>query len=197
MNQEKDKLFIFDLGNVVIKNIECLSKIARHYNISYDMFLSYYKKYEDDLMIAKLEPSLFWKLVEKEFKIRIKGEPFNEFFTPFLNDEIIDLIMDLKVKKYRIVLGSNTFAPHFTKELKVKISYLFDAMYASHEIKKSKPNLDFYNHILNNESYLPKDTFFIDDLKENIDAALKCNINAFLYQDNIEELRAFIKKKLK
>jgi len=47
----------------------------------------------------------------------------------------------------------------------------------------SKPDPDFYWHILNKEGIKPENTVFVDDTEENIISAQKIGINSILFTD--------------
>jgi putative hydrolase of the HAD superfamily len=47
----------------------------------------------------------------------------------------------------------------------------FDAFYLSQEINLRKPDASCYNYILKEQDILAEETLFIDDTKENTDAA--------------------------
>ena len=55
----------------------------------------------------------------------------------------------------------------------------FDKFYLSHEIQLSKPNLDIYKYVINENSLNAKECLFIDDTKENTDAASLLGINVW------------------
>ncbi|MBG6111188.1 putative hydrolase of the HAD superfamily [Flavobacterium sp. CG_23.5] len=81
-------------------------------------------------------------------------------------------------KKYRLFLLSNTDSIHIeTFEKKVGVSFYsdfyqcFEKVYFSFEIGMRKPGPEVFNHLINNHELSPKRTLFIDDKKENTDAA--------------------------
>ena len=69
---------------------------------------------------------------------------------------------------------------------------IFDEVYASNLMGISKPDPDFYWHILNKEGIKPENTIFVDDTEENIISAQKIGINSILFTDS-ESLRQQIK----
>ena len=48
----------------------------------------------------------------------------------------------------------------------------------------SKPNPDFYWHILRSEGVKPEEAVFIDDTEENVLSAQKIGINSILFTDS-------------
>ena len=82
--------------------------------------------------------------------------------------------------RYRLFLLSNTNAlhiPFFAKKLGAekfnRFKNSFEKFYLSHEIHLRKPNREIYEFVLEENGLKAKETFFIDDTKENTDAAEK------------------------
>lgn len=81
-------------------------------------------------------------------------------------------------KDYRLVLLSNTDKIHIrrfeqthTKDLVARFYALFDEVFYSFEIGFRKPNADCYAFVLAQLGEKPENVIFIDDKKENIEAA--------------------------
>ncbi len=102
--------------------------------------------------------------------------------------------------KYRLFLLSNTNdlhiidiakkTPHFD-DFKAE----FEQFYLSHEVGMRKPNKEIFEFVLDNNELVAEETLFIDDTKENIDAANALNINTWHLipgKDDVTEL--FTKK---
>jgi len=192
VNQLKSKnLYIFDMGNVVIKNISFLSETARKLKINEETFIEDYKFFDFPLMEAAISFNEYWAHVEKRFNVKIDGNPFDSTLHATLNPLAIKLIKELKNQRKRIVIGSNTFAPHFNYFKKNGWNKYFDYCYVSHEMKIAKPKKDFFNYILAHEQISPSKTFFIDDIEENIMAAEKLGIKGFLYTNDKEFIKFF------
>lgn len=88
--------------------------------------------------------------------------------------------------RYRLFLLSNTNAlhiPHFERKIGtqkfMRFKNLFEKFYLSHEIQLRKPNREIYEYVLNENELIAEETFFIDDTKENTDAAEKLGISCW------------------
>jgi len=90
-----------------------------------------------------------------------------------------DFLLELKTK-YNLFLLSNTNELHLNwvyQDLKNKYKILdfdtrfFNKTYYSHLIGKRKPNADIFIFVQEDSQLNPAETIFIDDLKENIEAA--------------------------
>ncbi|SEA00760.1 putative hydrolase of the HAD superfamily [Flavobacterium gillisiae] len=98
-------------------------------------------------------------------------------------------------KKYRLFLLSNTDAIHIeTFEQNNGASFYgdfykcFEKVYFSFEIAMRKPNLEIYNYVLNKHDLQAKRTLFIDDKKENTDAALSLGFQVWNLQVGKEDV---------
>lgn len=72
---------------------------------------------------------------------------------------------------------------------------LIDNIIISADIGKIKPNIDFYQYILNSLDILPSELLFLDDNKDNIAGASNIGINTIKIEktmDLIDEINKFI-----
>jgi putative hydrolase of the HAD superfamily len=106
-------------------------------------------------------------------------------------------------KKYRLFLLSNTDSIHIeTFEQKAGVSFYsdfyqcFEKVYFSFEIGIRKPSPEIFNYILNNHELSPKRTLFIDDKKENTDAAQKLGIYVWHLKVGEEDIVDLFDKKI-
>lgn len=98
-------------------------------------------------------------------------------------------------KKYRLFLLSNTDAIHIEKfEQKSGTTFYsdfyqcFEQVYFSFEIEMRKPNPEIYNFVLNKHELQAKRTLFIDDKKENTDAAAELGLHIWNLQVGQEDV---------
>ena len=68
---------------------------------------------------------------------------------------------------------------------------LFDQVYLSFECGMRKPELEFFQNILEKEQLIAEECLFIDDRIENIDAAIQLGINTHLH-DPAQEIAVTI-----
>jgi FMN phosphatase YigB (HAD superfamily) len=106
-------------------------------------------------------------------------------------------------KKYRLFLLSNTDAIHIeTFEQKTGPSFYgdfyqcFEKVYFSFEIGMRKPNPEVYNFVLDQNGLQAKHTLFIDDKKENTDAALALGFQVWNLQVGEEDVVDLFEKNL-
>lgn len=182
-------LYVFDMGNVVIKGIEVLDQTTKLLGVDAGEFLSDYHHYAHVLMDGTLTCDDYYKHAEHVFGIKIKGKPFSDFFDPYFNMPMVEIIDMLRNRGNRIVCASNTYAPHWKIISEKGLDKVFDKCYLSHEIGLTKPSAAFFNYILKEENAEAKDVFFTDDYKENIDAAKKLGMKTFWYNKGYDDLK--------
>ena len=105
-------------------------------------------------------------------------------------------------KKYRLFLLSNTDAIHIeTFERENGVSFYsdfyqcFEKVYYSFEMGMRKPDSEIFNYVLKNHDLSAKRTLFVDDKKENTDAALSLGIQVWHLQVGQEDVVDLFKKK--
>ena len=105
--------------------------------------------------------------------------------------------------KYRLFLLTNTDSIHISRfEHKVGASFFsdfyqcFEKVYYSFEMGMRKPSADIFNYILKKHDLSPKRTLFIDDKKENTDAAEALGIQVWNLQVGKEDVVYLFEKKI-
>ena len=187
-------LYIFDMGEVLLLGVKTLKRISEEYGLDYKDFRADYACYDMPLMDGFMNSDDYYRHLELRYNIKISGDPFQKYFDPKLNYPILNLIDMLRDRGDRAVVGSNTFKPHwdYMKVAYPELPKHFDALYASHEIHMAKPFTAFWRIILDCEGFDAKDAYFIDDKKENCDAARSIGIKSFEYSQNNEDLKGFL-----
>ena len=103
--------------------------------------------------------------------------------------------LQLLSRKYRLYLLTNTDEIHISHfEHKVGMSFYtdfyncFDKVFYSYEMHKRKPDVSIFSSILNNYDLSAKRTLFVDDKKENTDAAASLGIHVWNLQVGKEDV---------
>lgn len=98
-------------------------------------------------------------------------------------------------QKYDLYLLSNTDSIHISEfERKTGMNFYkdfyhcFKHVYFSYEIGMRKPNVEIYQYVLNNHSLDAAKTLFVDDKKENTDAAKTIGLNVWNLQVGQEDV---------
>ena len=117
----------------------------------------------------------------------------------------LEFIEELASKKeYTLFLLSNTNSLHI-EQVKINMSIsrykrfknCFKKFYLSHEINLSKPSANIYEFVLNENNLIPNECLFIDDLKENTDAASKLGIHTWNLNPGEEDIITLFSTKKK
>ena len=98
-----------------------------------------------------------------------------------------------KENKFNLILLSNTNELHI-EWIKTHVNFYndfkkcFDKFYLSHEIQLRKPNLNIYEFVLNENNLKANECLFIDDTKENTDAASTLGIHIWNINETKEDV---------
>ncbi|MFN8673719.1 MAG: HAD family phosphatase [Candidatus Sericytochromatia bacterium] len=132
-------------------------------------------------------------------KIEQANQIMNDIWKEYLgslNKELYDYFKSFK-GKYKTAILSNSFVGAREKEQeKYGFESSCDFIIYSHEVGLYKPDLAIYNLLISKLDVLPSEIIFLDDIKENIDAANKLGINGILFEDNknaIEKINFLLK----
>jgi epoxide hydrolase-like predicted phosphatase len=175
-------LYIFDMGGVVASNTDVFPSVFNHLNITAERFFLLAGSNLGRLMDGKITADDFWMHFSSRFGQKVSEELFAKFFNPRLDLDVVAILKQLK-DNARVVCGTNTFDTHYDYLMLDGYYDLFDAVYASNKMGLSKPDREFYRHILRFEGVKPEDTFFIDDIEENLISAEKLGIHAIWFKD--------------
>lgn len=111
--------------------------------------------------------------------------------------------LQLLSHKYRLFLLTNTDAIHIRQfEELVGESFssafyqCFEKVYYSYEMGMRKPDCEIFNYIIRKHDLSPKRTLFVDDKKENCDAAAECGLQVWNLQPGVEDVVHLFDKKL-
>ncbi len=91
----------------------------------------------------------------------------------------VRLIKELKQRGYRLYVLSNMSKEYIDYLRKLPVFEYFDEQIVSCEVHLGKPNLKFYQHLLDHCNLNPDETIFIDDRKDNVEAAAELGITPF------------------
>jgi FMN phosphatase YigB (HAD superfamily) len=175
-------LYIFDMGGVLCCNFNDIPVISNYLGITEENFFLYAGENFRVLMDGKINSNEFWVRFSLRYGKKVKEELFGKFFNPGIIQGTKDIIEQLKTNS-RVVCGTNTIDSHYYYLLNQGSYDIFDEVYTSTLMGISKPDPDFYWHILNKEGVKPENTVFVDDTEENIISAQKIGIDSILFTD--------------
>jgi len=185
------KNIIFDFGDIFInlnKKAPLLEMAKFGFTELTPALDTIFKEYEMGL----IDTNEFVKQLQTIF-ISASREQIKDAWNSIILDfpeERLKFIEKLKNdNQYRLFLLSNTNDMHIDKvkesmgmERFNRFKKCFEVFYLSQEIKMRKPNANIYEKVLNDNSLIAAETFFIDDTKENTDSASKLGIHCWNLQ---------------
>lgn len=176
------KLYIFDLGGVLLLDFDTIGRMADVLSIPREVLEKDYNEYEKPMIEGFMSTDDYYRHLELHFGVKVDEDLFSTCFQPFtVNSLMLSLADGIRAQGGRCVIGSNTFAPHWPYLFSSGVGVHFDAHYASHLMNISKPDPEFWLCILEREGYQPEEAVFIDDNAENIAGAASVGIDAFHY----------------
>jgi len=186
INLEKDKA-IAEFAKLGLKGpneelLQANEKFERG-QIKEDQFLETFQKFLPQADVGEIRTA--WNAVIGDF--------------PLYRLEFLQLLSN----KYRLFLLTNTDQIHINEfEENVGVSFFsdfyqcFEKVYYSFEMGMRKPDSQIFSYILNKHDLSPKRTLFIDDKKENTDAAAALGINVWNLQVGKEDVVELFEKKI-
>lgn len=197
------KALIFDFGDVFI-NLDKPGTIKRTKELfGYDIITE--KKNKDDEAIFKTNHDYEKGLITTKAFVSFYCNHFNNItsqqFISLWNSLIrdfpkyrLEFIKKLKKdSKFELILLSNTNELHIN-HIKEHISFYeefkacFNKFYLSHDIHLRKPNHDIFEFFLNKSNLKAEDCFFIDDTKQNTEAAEALGIRSWNIDEHNEDV---------
>ena len=109
-----------------------------------------------------------------------------------INNQVVELIKELKEDKYKIYALSNTHIPVYEYVKNQEVGKYFDGFIISAVEKKMKPNKEIYDRLFEKFNLVPEECFFIDDSKANIEIGKELGMQGYVF-DNIEGLNTELK----
>ena len=199
------KNIIFDIGNVILQFDveEIISNFTR-------------KESEKQFIINNIINSPEWlqySLIDTGFISReqaieivedrtnhINDELIEKFWYryndySFINDNVIDIIKELKEKDYKIYLLSNINSHTYNHIKDNKLFNLVDGYVFSYIEHQVKPYVGIYNTLLERYKLIPRECLFIDDNIKNIKTANELGIQGKkVIPDNFESVVQTLKE---
>ena len=187
------KNIIFDLGNVLVKlNPEgCIEAFKA---IGMGELVDSNPQSEGMKLMSKLGVGM---ITTEEFcdaaRKLIGADVTNEDIIDAANKMLVEIpdekkerLLQLKKAGYRLFLLSNTIDIHWDYCVDYLFPYqnhgvedYFEHCFLSQRMHLAKPDAHIYEEVIRQANIYPDETLFIDDLKENCEAAEKLGIHTF------------------
>lgn len=205
----KIKNIVFDLGGVIFEIDK--NRAIKHFNeVGFADAKSYLDAFTQVGIFGQLEAG---QISAEDFRRELSALAGKEMtledcyhgwtgYYKHMNQYILDAVMDLRKRGYRVSLLSNT-NPYMMQWARSNdfdgnghpVDYYFDHLYLSYECKVMKPDARIFKMMLEGENALPEETIFIDDSPHNVAAAAALGIHT-LQPANGEDWREMLEKEL-
>ncbi|NGX59746.1 MAG: Alpha-D-glucose 1-phosphate phosphatase YihX [Chlamydiae bacterium] len=190
------KVVVFDYGGVV-------ARVNRKPVIEFlsESLGKSYRKVKKDFAREKLyhafnEPTSYWEKYANHSLPQSWFDSLKVYKKAMIREvpEMRDVILEIKMQGIQVALLSNTtkYRAHFIESMG---GYdLFDPILLSCYLGVSKPNPKIYRRLLQSLLWDAKDTVFIDNKKENVEASRKFGIDG-IHFESVEKLKNDLRKR--
>ena len=100
-----------------------------------------------------------------------------------------ELVRELKGKGYGIYLLSNCSRPLRENLHRLPGAEVFDGFFVSSEHRLLKPQHEIFEKFFDTFHLAPEECFFVDDAVTNIEGALECGMEGFVFREDAAEFR--------
>lgn len=104
--------------------------------------------------------------------------------------EFYSMVKEKGYKTFILSNACNRFYHYFPTQYDLDS---FDGVVVSSDVKMIKPNPSIYEYILKTYHLNPEESLFIDDVKENVEAARNAGMKGIIFRNDYEEVKEFIK----
>ena len=196
------KLFVFDLGNVILPfdNRQIAEKLharsvmkgvspADIFSYLFDLRCGSINGYEEGLS-SSME---FFLDVRDRYKLRLEFEEFREIWNNIFREnlEVNEIIVYLKARCVPLFLLSNTNELHFTHIIeRYPIVHLMDEWILSFEVGAKKPKRRIFDAIFEKLDVGRDEVFYIDDVEEYVERARGMGMQGLVFREAEDLWRA-------
>ncbi|MCA9459359.1 MAG: HAD-IA family hydrolase [Nanoarchaeota archaeon] len=200
-NSLKINTIVFDMLGVLLEDAyqHIFKEIEKTENITPNSFITQIRSDLDDTLKGKIsELELFEKIIKK-FNLKINpNELYQKVMEGFIKiDGTWEILKKLKEKNYNLIILSNMSHNYVEEKMqKLELEKYFNEIYFSSEVGWKKPQIEFFEHILNKENLKSEECLFIDDKERNILTYEKIGIKGIIFENPKQLEIELIKLKL-
>ncbi len=190
------KNIIFDLGKVILLDKpNCVLNLIKLDNNKKRMIDDKFFQNWRDLDLGKKTLKKHWQDCNFDFEINDELENIITHYYKYrpINNEIIDLIINLKKDNYQIYILSNNNLDAKEYFMSLPFFQYIDGYVFSCDYGLLKPNPEIFQVLFDKYHLIPKESLFIDDKKKNIEVAELLGMKGFVFDYNIHRTIDIIK----
>jgi putative hydrolase of the HAD superfamily len=181
---------LFDLGGVMINwNDSWLTQeISKEFELPEERVAKEWRKNLPDISIGKVDERKFWRTIGEELEseklANYKESLLDRMFRKrvSLNESVISLSKQLAQNMPIGILSNTELVTFSVIEDLISLDH-FKHKFLSYKIGHMKPDVEIYNHVIDNIPFPKEEVLFIDDLKPNVESARNAGIDAVQYLD--------------
>jgi len=190
------KLFVFDLGNVILpfENRQIATKLHKKSrdkaHFASDEIFTFMFERDKGLIntyeTGRMSSEEFFGQLKERYKLDLTFEEFRGIWNPIFREdrEVTDAILYLKSKGYPVFLLSNTNELHFSYIIeRYPVVHVLDERILSFEAGVKKPEKRIYEMIFEKMDVDKSEVFYIDDIEQYVEAAKEFGIQGMLFKD--------------
>ncbi len=180
---------LFDLGGVIVNwhNRWFIEEISQQFNLQQEELQKQFNANLKDISTGVIAEKEFWQKIGKALQSpelqNTQESLLDKVFRKRMsfNEQMIQLSKNLAKSGITVGILSNT--EHVTYSVVKELLSLthFKYKFLSYKIGHLKPEPQIYQHVIENISFQKEEILFIDDLKSNVESAIKSGIDAIQY----------------
>ena len=193
------KAVVFDNGGVLISGARFVSEnMCKVFNIPMERLSEILKKTLPEFQKGKISHESFWKIFSEVSGLNLPSNYLDLWTIDFhkeahVDDEMIELIKELKRKNMPIIMHSNTIPPHSDFMWRVGVFKEFDVVFNSCDMNERKPDPEFYDKLFSKLNCKPEELIYIEDNQEFMEYQRKIGLNLISFK-SVKQLKLELKK---
>lgn len=190
------KAVLFDFGGVLALHATKIlaKKFYKKFGIGKNKLIDFWRTIEDDFDIGNLTEKKVWSIFKKHFNIKADTKKLEKIHKDsfILRKAIYSLAKKLS-KKYAVGIFSN-MPKEISRFLRKKFNLsFFHYIFFSAEVRKIKPNKNYYLFTAKKMKLKPSEIVFIDDKMVNVKGARKVGLKSFQFK-SLEDTKKQLKR---
>lgn len=181
-------LVAFDMGGVMVRTNESIP-IAEYARISgkseQEVFAAIFSPKKKRLIeTGEITPADHARNANESLNMDLSQQEFWRIhLTSHTPDIAVGEIVESTAAQVRVAIASNLPRPHWEwANENLPFSSQFDPAVLSFEIGAMKPDSDYFRALIRMSKGKPEELFFTDDNKQNVEAAARKGVRAYLFQ---------------
>ena len=188
------RALVLDFGNVISEpqDISCYERMSALSGLPADFFRNAFWKYREPFDRGTIRGQEMYKQVLEDAGLRLQDEKLNDLIEQLLAEDlgswfhVSDDVTNwaLKLQKEGYILGILSNMPYDFLERfgdRVQLFQKADVAIFSCQIHLVKPEPEIYKVLFDRTGCVPEEIVFFDDIAQNVAAAAKIGIHAFVW----------------